>query len=412
MEAEVLVVGAGPAGVAAACCVAEGGRDVLLVDESPRPGGQIWRHRRPPSLPVRASQWLGRLEATATRVITGTSVVDVESDGTLVAERGGARIRLRADTLVLATGARELFLPFPGWTLPGVLGVGAGQALVKAGADLSGASVVLAGSGPLLLQVGSLLQRTGAKVKVIAEQASKDKVVRFAASLWRFPAKIKEAIEYRSQTLGTPYRLGVWAAAAHGDDRIREVELTDGRRTWMESCELLCCSYGLVPNTELANLLDCEIVDNKVWVNEIQATSRDNIYCVGESTGIGGVEKSLVEGQMAAFAIMGQDEKAEALARSRRRLHRFAETMDRTFRPRRELEDRLSPDTIVCRCEDVKWGVLDTDWSLRQAKLYTRIGMGPCQGRVCGAALQHLCGWKSDSVRPPLKPSRLSTLIR
>lgn len=411
-EAAVVIVGAGPAGVASACCLGEAGQDVLIVDEAPRPGGQIWRHRLPSDLPSGAQPWLDRLAATRVRSIAGTSVVDVLGDGTLLAESAEATMEIRGETVILATGARELFLPFPGWTLPGVLGVGAGQALVKAGTEVEGLSVVMAGSGPLLLPVAALLKDRGARLQVIAEQASKTSVVRFGAGLWRDPGKIRQAFGYRRRTLDVPYRPGVWVVAAHGDSHVREVELTDGRRTWTTSCDLLCCSYGLVPNTELARLLGCRIERGRVVVDRHQVTSRESFYCVGESTGVGGAEKSILEGQVAAAHIAGLQGRLLALERRRARSRRFSQDLERAFRPRPELAQRVMPETIICRCEDVRWADLDTHWGIRQAKLYTRLGMGPCQGRICGAAVRHLCGWDSDTVRPPIESCRVSSLIR
>ena len=412
LAAAVVVVGAGPAGLAAACCLGEAGEDVLVVDEAPRPGGQIWRHRHAGDLSIAAKRWLDRLNETRVRSLTGTSVIDVGTDGTMLAESTDATFQIRGRTVILATGARELFLPFPGWTLPGVVGVGGGQALVKAGVDVRGLSVVLAGSGPLLLPVAALLEGRGARIPLVAEQASLRDVLLFGARLWRNPSKIREALGYRWQTLTSRYRLGVWAVAAHGDSQVREVELTDGWRTWTHTCDLLCCSYGLVPNTELARLLGCRVDGGRVGVDRFQSTDQENVYCVGESTGVGGVEKSIVEGQIAAAHIAGDEGQLKALGRHRERLERFSRDLDRTFRPRPELAQRPLPETIVCRCEDVKWVDLDTRWSIRQAKLYTRLGMGSCQGRVCGAAVRHLCGWDVDSVRPPLEPCRLSSLIR
>ncbi len=404
------MVGAGPAGIAAACCLAEAGKEVLLVDEGLRPGGQIWRHRQGAAPPAAAIPWLRRLEKTSVRALVGTSIVDVQPAGTLIGETRDGAVALRGERVILATGARELFLPFPGWTLPGVIGIGAAQALVKAGAEVRGTEVVLAGSGPLQLPVASLLQRSGARVVLIAEQASPGAMVRFTAGLWRMPKKIKEALGYRAATLRTPYRFGVWVVAVHGDDRVQEVELTDGRRTWTTRCELLCSSYGLVANTELARLLGCAIEDESVMVDRFQRTDQDTIYCVGESTGIGGVELSLAEGQVAAAHILDRPGQLGPLLAARDRLAEFSARLATTFAPRAELRARVSPETVVCRCEDVSWSGLDPAWTMRQAKLYTRLGMGPCQARVCGPAMRYLCGWSSDTVRPPLKPCRVATL--
>ena len=412
LETDVVVVGGGPAGVAATCDLADAGRDVLLVDEAPRPGGQIWRHQTDRDLPVAARRWLERLASSAAEVLPGTSVIDVDSGGDLIAQDARHVYRIRAASIVLATGARELFLPFPGWTLPGVVGVGGGQALVKSGVEVDGLEVVLAGSGPLLLPVAALLAERGARVRLIAEQASPARVWRFGVGLWRQPGKIAEAIAYRRRSLAARYRLGVWATAAFGEDRVREVQLTDGRRTWKETCDLLCCAYGLIPNTELARRLDCRVAWQGVDVDRHQRTSRAGVYCVGEATGIGGAELSLLEGQIAAAHLTEDSRRLPALVSRRHRQQSFVEGLATTFAPRSELRQRLRPETIVCRCEDVRWRDLEVRWSPRQAKLYTRLGMGPCQARVCGAAMHTLAGWETDSVRPPLKSSRIGSLIR
>ena len=183
LAAEIVVVGAGPAGLAAACCLGEAGRDVLIVDEAPSPGGQIWRHRRAADLPAGARQWLDRLAATEVRSITGAVVLDTTANGSLVAEKGEERLEIEGRKLVLATGARELFLPFRGWTLPGVIGVGAAQALIKEGVEVRGWRVILAGSGPLLLPVAALLRSKGAiSVRSSADSARQS----IAGSCYRF----------------------------------------------------------------------------------------------------------------------------------------------------------------------------------------------------------------------------------
>ncbi len=140
-----------------------------------------------------------------------------------------------------------------------------------------------------------------------------------------------------------------------------------------------------------------------VRVDGEQQSSVDGVLCAGEVCGIGGVDSALAEGQIAGLVAAGQPIDPSLLDQ-RRAARRFARRLERTFAPRRELADRIDAGTLICRCEDVAWGAVDPEWSMRQAKLYRRIGMGPCQGRICGAALEHLCGWEPDSVRPPLKP--------
>jgi NADPH-dependent 2,4-dienoyl-CoA reductase/sulfur reductase-like enzyme len=191
---------------------------------------------------------------------------------------------------------------------------------------------------------------------------------------------------------------------------LREVVLTDGRRTRTLPCDLLCTGYGLVPNLELARLMGCAIERGVVVVDDEQRTSVAGVSCAGEPTGIGGVDLALLEGEIAGLSAAGRLDEARRHFARRAGLRGMAEAMERTFAPRDELRAIATPQTLVCRCEDVPVSAFDAAWSPRQAKLYTRAGMGPCQGRVCGPALAFLYGWPADVVRAPVEPARLSAL--
>jgi NADPH-dependent 2,4-dienoyl-CoA reductase/sulfur reductase-like enzyme len=199
--------------------------------------------------------------------------------------------------------------------------------------------------------------------------------------------------------------------AASGRDRGEGVTVTTGRRERSLACDVLCVGYGLVPNAELPVLLGCATEAGGVAVDERQETTVAGVYCAGEPTGIGGVDLSLVEGEIAGLVAADRATAATSLYRHRDRLRTAAAALERAFVPRAELRDLCTSDTVVCRCEDVTRGALDPRWSPRQAKLYTRARMGPCQGRVCGPALEFLFGWPPDTVRPPLKPILLSTML-
>lgn len=409
---DVVVIGGGPAGIAASSAAAEAGARVLLIDEGVGPGGQIWRPSVKSSPSRVARRWIARLEASGAEVLRSTSVVDVRRQGdgfVVVAETRGVGRELVTAALVLATGARERFLPFPGWTLPNVFGVGGAQALLKAGTSFRGKRVVMAGSGPLLLPVAASLARAGAKILRVAEQAPAARVMRFAASLVRRPATIAQAVALRASFLTTPYTMGTWIVAAQGDATVRRVTLSDGRSARTIACDVLCAGFGLVPNIELARLMGCGVEQGAVVIDDQQSTTVPGVYCCGEPTGIGGVDLAVVEGEIAGLAAVGR--VAPSVLVSQRAKHRrAAEHLDRAFALRPELFALAAHDTIVCRCEDVRWGALDRRWTSRQAKLYTRIGMGPCQGRVCGAALECLMGWPADAVRLPTQPARCRTL--
>lgn len=465
LEFEVVVVGAGPAGIAAACVAAEKGRTVAVVDNSPWLGGQIWRGVQPgESLPVApetsspsprqqsagrgpgrgaqtqsqtragtascgdsllspalssrggegepraARDWLDRFQKCGARIFSNATVFAAPAPHLLLAETPDDVLELNWKKLILATGARERFLPFPGWTLPDVLGPGGLHAMSKSGWPVAGKRVVVAGSGPLLLAVADGLKREGARVSLVAEQANWSRVMRFGVGLLRYPGKLLQGVGVKTRLLGVPYRCGCWPVKAEGFAQVESVTLSDGSRSWSEDCDYLACGFHLVPNLELPRLLGCAVANGFVSVNEFQLTSVPEVFCAGEPTGIGGVECALVEGQVAGLATVEDWDRAKDLFRQRAAWHHFRASLSRTFALRPELRQIATRDTYVCRCEDVRLENVKRCESWRAAKLHTRCGMGSCQGRTCGPAAEFLLGWENDSVRPPLFPVRLASL--
>lgn len=417
MDTQVLVVGAGPAGMAAAATAATHGRQVLLLDDNLTPGGQIWREattaQHPEPDDVRRKTLLA-LRVSGARIFSGWRVFDAPRRGSLRAIHDSGpeshTIDVSYEQLVLATGARERFLPFPGWTLPGVFGAGGLEALARGGFSVSGKRIVVAGTGPLLLPVAAHLRQMGGRVTTVAEQASRRQLARFSTFLSRQPGKLIEGLQYRAASGGSKYRPGCWPVAALGAGRVEGVRLTDGERAWEEPCELLACGFHLVPNTELASLLGCAMRENTIEIDDVQQTSVANVFAAGEPTGIAGLESALLTGTMAGLAAAGKLDEAKALLSRRQKTERFAERLKTTFALRPELLSLAEPDTIVCRCEDVTFAALKgyEDWN--DAKRQTRCGMGPCQGRVCSPATEALFGWRAASVRPPLFPVPLSAM--
>jgi NADPH-dependent 2,4-dienoyl-CoA reductase/sulfur reductase-like enzyme len=274
-----------------------------------------------------------------------------------------------------------------------------------------GKHVVVAGSGPLVLAVAAAFASHGAHVRVVAEQAPLPRVARFAASLWRTPSRAAQALALRARLGATPrYLTGTWIARADGASRVESVTLTDGLTSRTIECDILCAAFGLLPNLELARFAGCAIGTDGVQVDEAQATSVGGIFCAGEPTGIGGVDLSLVEGEIGGTTAAGRSPSPRLVA-ARARLRREAKLLAEVFALRPELLALANDDTIVCRCEDVRFGELDRSWSFRQAKLYTRIGMGPCQGRICAAALECLLGWPREVPRPPIQPARVAAIL-
>jgi len=291
-----------------------------------------------------------------------------------------------------------------------VVGIGGAQALLKQGATYRGKRVVIAGTGPLMLPVAASLTDAGARVLLVAEQAPSDAVRDFAISLLAHPDTLMQAAMYRLAFIRTRYSMGTWVTAAAGGDRLTSVTVTDGRSTRAVPCDVLCTGYGLVPNVELARLLGCAVIDGVITVNDRQATSLPRVFAAGEVTGIGGVALALAEGEIAGLAAAGITRGDAPIVRRRAALRHVATRLERTFALRPELRSLAQDDTIVCRCEDVRRGAVAALRDARQAKLYARAGMGACQGRVCGPALELLFGWPAGTVRPPLEPARVSTL--
>ena len=410
---EVLVVGGGPAGLAAAASAAEQGVGVGIVDDNFRLGGQIWRGAADGDdkpYKTETSKRVESLRASGVTSLCGWRVVHQSAPGVLLAEKADGFCELVYKNLVLATGARERFLPFPGWTLPNVMGAGGLQAMVKGGLPIRGKRVIVAGTGPLLLAVAAYLRQQGAEIPLISEQASWGSLARFGAGLCSWPAKFGQGLQLKRSLAGISFAAGSWALAAHGNETLQSVTISRSGKSETIPCDYLACGFHLVPNIELPVLLGCGIRNGCVRVDDFQRTTVSSVFCVGEPTSIGGVELALMEGEIAGLAAAGRSADSRTLFGRRDRARRFAQLLDRTFRLRSELRSLPLPETLVCRCEDVPHARLREHTSWRAAKLHTRCGMGACQGRVCGPATQFLFNWKPDSVRPPVFPARVETL--
>ncbi len=407
---DVLVIGGGPAGLAAAARAAECHLHVGIVDDNASLGGQVWRGEPQDGRTREAAVWTERLQTAGGTTLCGARIFDQPEPGILLAEGTDDLFELSYENLVLATGARERFLPFPGWTLPNVMGAGGLQAMVKSGLPVSGKRVVVAGTGPLLLAVAAYLHKHGAEIPMICEQASWSSLARFGVSLFNHPGKLMQGLQLRKELAGISFVANSWPLAAHGRQSLESITVSRGGKTETIPCDYIACGFHLVPNVELPLLLGCHIKGGCVGVDDFQGTTVSRVFCAGEPTGIGGAELSLVEGQIAGLAAAGCKTEAKQLFGEREKARRFAHLLERTFRLRPELSSLPSPETIVCRCEDIPDSRLRPHTSWRAAKLHTRCGMGPCQGRVCGPATQFFFGWNPDSVRPPVFPARIENL--
>ncbi|MEU2509521.1 NAD(P)/FAD-dependent oxidoreductase [Streptomyces sp. NPDC007863] len=447
--ADLAVVGAGPAGLAAAVTAAALGRTVTLLDAGAGPGGQYYRHpdpalgaTRPQALhhdwaafagreaELRAYERAGRIRYLANRQVW--SVTGSGTDWTVHSrtdDRAGRPVRARA--VLLATGAYERQLPFPGWTLPGVVGAGGAQAMLKSGLVLPGRRVVVAGSGPLLLAVAASLAAAGARVPAVVEAAGYGAYARHTGTLLRNPAKLAEGALYGGALLRHQVRplLRHAVVEAHGTDRVEAVTVARLDRDWRPvpgtgrrvPCDALAVGHGLVPELSLATALGCATrtaADGTAALVLTPAlrTSVPGVWAAGETGGVGGAPLALTEGEIAAHSIAGRAVPA-ALARRRARLRAFADAMGAAHRPGAGWTGWLREETAVCRCEEVPAGrVREAVEELgatdaRTVKLLTRAGMGWCQGRMCGPAVAALAGGEPAADRRPLAcPVRLGEL--
>ncbi|MET9633007.1 FAD/NAD(P)-binding oxidoreductase [Lentzea sp. NPDC006480] len=374
----IVVVGAGPAGMAAARTAADAGAQVTVVDSEPEAGGQFLRGR-------------AKFEHHGVTHLKNTEAWLVE-DRTLHL-RGPAQLRF--DALIIATGAYDRPLPFPGWDGPGVITAGAAQALAKQGVSLA-ERVIVAGTGPFLLPVATALQDLGATLVGVYEASSPTRWLHESKAVLANRHKIAELAGYRRVLPHLQTRTAV--IAKHGS-RVTVAKLD---RHWnpvshrTEHADLVCIGYGFLPRTDLVP--NAQRTNDFLDVDERQQTSIENIYAAGEVTGIGGADLAEAEGIIAGAAAAQQEPPREALEAVRKgRL--FAQALARAHAVQPGWRTWLHPDTTVCRCEKVTLADLAEATSMRELKLTSRVAMGRCQGRICARNAAELTGIPFDGQR-------------
>ena len=445
---EVVVVGAGPAGIRAAVEARAAGAEVLVLDEEPRPGGQIYRQLPPelhpaPRDPLGSSRRKSRplfadLERAGATVSSGTEVWGVVPGRMLLLNRGGRAAVIEAGALVLAAGAYDRPAAMPGWTLPGVVTAGGVTALVKAQRVLPGRRVLLAGTGPLLLAAATALVYGGARVIGIAEAAPRWALL----GLLRRPGIVSQTLEVMCALWRTPVWTRTGLVRIEGTDSVERAVLARLDRDWRPvagtertvEVDTVVLGYGLVPSPELADLAGCALVHDVSrggWVpaadpERLMATSAPGVFVAGDGAGIDGADVAEQEGRLAGLGAalhVGRLDPAVARARAApalralRRFARFRQTLGRVLAPRAGLYSLVTDDTIVCRCEEVsgaevRVGIEEGARRVAEVRAVTRAGMGLCQGRFCVPTVAGLLGrWAGMSQEaagrlPPRLPAR------
>jgi NADPH-dependent 2,4-dienoyl-CoA reductase/sulfur reductase-like enzyme len=451
---DVLIVGAGPAGMAAAITLALAGLSPMVLDENQDVGGQIFR--RPPvplrdvagsvSTPSRAELDLrrefdklrGRIELCVNAKVWG-----IFPEKRVAVLANGSTRMIDARHVVLATGAYEYVPPFPGWTLPGVMTAGGAQQLVKAMHVLPGKRALVVGTGPFLLVVAGHLHDAGVEVAGIVDPVRRIEMTRVAGALLAQWGLLREAVALvrKVQRAGIPRYRGSVILEAKGDEQVAEVLIAPCDKVWYPdrararsiAVDTVCVGYGFVPRIQLAQLAGCrmEFVDPLGgWVpqvNEHLETTVPGLWVAGDGAGVAGAVVAQLEGRLVGLEVACRlgaitppqlDARRRPLASRLKRLRRFRAALDRVSRIRPGLSSLTTPETLVCRCEElsrreIDAGIAAGGASFRSLKVMTRLGMGLCQGRMCWPAMGRYLALQTGksvaeigplSVRPPIKP--------
>ncbi len=447
---DLAIIGAGPAGLAAAVTAGELGLSAVVFDEGTAPGGQAYRaiekvgDRSPELLSLlgtdyaRGGDLVARFRKSGADYRPGHAVFDIAPGGGFgVLGPQGAQW-LTARRVLVATGAMERPVPLPGWTLPGVMGAGAAQTLLKASGMIPSGRTVIAGSGPLVLLVARQLLAAGADIAAILDTTPRSNyagaapllpgAVLAGSEIWKGIAWLRQIRDGRAA-----FHTNVADIRIEGTEMVEAITYAAAGRQGRLTCELVLLHEGVVPNVQLAMAAGAEHyfdAGQACWRPRTDAcgrTSLEHILVAGDSGGIGGAEMAAAAGEVATLAAAADlgtidssrfDKQSHPLLARMARKRALRRFLDRLYRPRAEALAPPDDKTVVCRCEEVTAGELRRVAAMgcpgpNQAKAFTRCGMGPCQGRMCGlaaaAVLADATGRSMAEVghlriRPPVKP--------
>ncbi|MEN8154159.1 MAG: NAD(P)/FAD-dependent oxidoreductase [Acidobacteriota bacterium] len=455
----VVIVGSGFSGIAAANQLAGNGLSILMVDENFHIGGQLLRKipgelgtnkkYKPDYVKKIGNRFIENLKNGDIEIVNNSSVIGVYDNNELLIETDKKSVNsIHFEVILFAPGARERYLPFKGWTLPGVFSAGMSQVLMKSSGVLPSGDVVVGGSGLFLFSAAYEFLKNGAKVHSVIESTGITGKIKMLPVLMHNLSKVGEGIRYIGKIGSSfvPIRFNHRIIEARGDGSLEEIVVgkTDKNGRIITGKEKIvktggfAYSFGFVPNVELPVLAGCDVRFEKNlggWiaeVNENMETSVPGVFCAGEVTGVGGALKSVNEGETASISILEHFGKDDLLKRRKKKLIKerehhldFAEYFNSLYGIRDKEIKEIPDETIICRCEDVKMGdireAVESGFTSPGAlKTAVRAGMGNCQGRTCGPVIYDVLAsvtgiegknFSLFSKRPPLKPVKISSLI-
>lgn len=439
----VVIVGAGPAGIRAAqTLVAHGVRPVLL-DEAARGGGQIYR-RQPANFkrsPVKLYGFEARKATALHHTIDALreyidyrpdTLVWSAEDGALDTLHEACAARLEFSRVIVATGATDRILPVPGWTLPGVYSLGAAQIALKFQGCAIGERVVFAGSGPLLYLVAYQYAKAGANVVAVLDSSPFSAQARALPGLLSQPSTLAKGVYYRSWLAahGIPVHQGATLNRIDGEQRVQSLSWSNSKSEHQLECDAVAFAHGLRSETQLADLLGCEFAWNplnRAWLPQRDSAGRSSVaevYLAGDGAGIMGADAAEMAGERAALALLEDignpipPQRPAQLEHALKRIGDFRLGLERAFAFPEDWASNTADEVMVCRCEEVRAGeirevVREGHWEINRVKAHCRIGMGRCQGRMCGAAAAEIIACESQRpvsgigrlrAQAPIKP--------
>ncbi|MBV4494762.1 NAD(P)/FAD-dependent oxidoreductase [Pseudomonas sp. SWRI12] len=439
----ITIIGAGPAGIRAAQTLVAHGLYPVLLDEAARGGGQIYRRqpanfKRPPdklygfeahkanAIHQALDQLRGQLDYRP-----DTLVWNAEA-GLLDTLHAGRADRLEYAGVIVATGATDRVLPVPGWTLPGVYSLGAAQIALKFQGCAIGERVVFAGSGPLLYLVAYQYARAGANVIAVLDSSPFSAQVRALPDLLVQPTTLAKGLYYRAwlTTHGIAVHQGASLARVEGERRVQSLAWRNASGEHTLDCDAVAFAHGLRSETQLADLLGCEFawnILNRAWLPQRDRAGRSSvpgIYLAGDGAGIMGADAAELAGERAALALLEDlgyatdPQRCTQLEQALERIGRFREGLERAFAFPEHWAADAADQLMICRCEEVSAGdirrvVNEGHWEINRVKAHCRVGMGRCQGRMCGAAAAEIIACESGRAiasigrlraQAPIKP--------